>query len=353
MKISMKNFVAAMLLFSAFAVSGHLTAAEGSWKFKENRVFNNMNGSVATITAERYDTSGGSVDLQLKGDILSFCPGGFEKMRFTWSFPDNITEIVNGSTISSSLDARQTSKSQNCGTQLASRSFMYIYNGGFALEGNSSIDERFKTGNGFRATAAEYENSGTATLKVNTQAFNPKKPLAYFEVCIQTPTRSGGGYLCYAYVYEYSGGSTGGGTGSSNCYASDPGMASTNRNDHYDWAQRQDASRLKSNLKSKVNILYNCSTVGDEAFANAFADFSVVIAQNVPNAPCFNNDQGVISTDRNGHYQWAKTKSKQQLYQNLLWKMLAAFNCLNDTAKKAFFADLSVSIAKAGQIQRM
>lgn len=212
------DIFAAALLISLLALSGHLATAQaqgGSWKLKENRVFNNMDGSVATVTAERYDASGGSVDIQLSGNILSMCPGGFEKLRFTWNFADDITEITNGGVVSASLDARQASKSQNCGTQLASRSVMYIYSGSFALQGNDSIDgDRFLVGNGFRARAAEDVQSGTATLKVNTHAYNPKRPLSYFEVCIGTPTRSGGGSLCYAYVYEKSVGSTGGETNS-------------------------------------------------------------------------------------------------------------------------------------------
>jgi hypothetical protein len=212
-----RNFVVAVFLFSLSALSGNwatVQAQGGSWTLKEKRVFNNMDGSVATITSERYDASGGSVDLQLSGDILSFCPGGYEKLRFTWSFPDNVTSVVNGGGIGVSLDARQISKSQNCGTQLASRSVMYVYPGSFALEGDNSVDrDRFLAGNNFRVRAAEGENSGTGALKVNTHAFNSLKPMAYFEVCIGTPTRSGGGSLCYAYVYENggSGGSNSGG----------------------------------------------------------------------------------------------------------------------------------------------
>ena len=140
-------------------------------------------------------------------------------------------------------------------------------------------------------------------------------------------------------------GTTGGHQGG-NCFASDPGMGSTNREGHYNWAQGQDASRLEANLKSKINLLYNCPSLSDDGFANAFADFSVIISQNAPNAACFGNDRGVISTDRNGHYQWARTKSRQQLFQNLQWKMIAAFKCLDSAKQKTFFADISVPIAK-------
>lgn len=123
----------------------------------------------------------------------------------------------------------------------------------------------------------------------------------------------------------------------SGCFASDPGMGSTNRDDHYKWAQGQDASRLESNVKSKLNLLYNCPTVNDNAFADAFANYSVIIAQYVQKATCFNNDPGAINTNRETHYNWAKTKSRQQLLQNLQWKITAAFKCLDSTGNKKTF----------------
>jgi hypothetical protein len=98
---------------------------------------------------------------------------------------------------------------------------------------------------------------------------------------------------------------------------------------------------------SIINLLYHRPSVSDDRFAAAFADFSVVIARRVRNAACLNNDQGVVSADRAAHYQWAKTKTRQQLLQNLEWKMVAGFRCLDAARQKTFFADLSVPIAQA------
>lgn len=200
---------AAMLAALLIALYGTFSPAQaqGAWRLKETRVYNNMDGSAAAITSERYDSSGGMVEIQLNGNILSFCPGGYEKMRFTWNFPQGASSIVHGGTVSAALDARQVSKSQNCGTQLASRSLMYMYAGSHALQGNSNIDkERFQTGNGLRIFAAEATQNGTSYLRVNTHAYDARMPISYFEVCIGTPTRPGGGLLCYAYVYENAGG---------------------------------------------------------------------------------------------------------------------------------------------------
>jgi hypothetical protein len=140
----------------------------------------------------------------------------------------------------------------------------------------------------------------------------------------------------------------GGGGGSVNtCFANDPGMASTNRNDHYNWAQRQDGARLEANMRNKINLLFNCPSVTDDQLSSAFADFSVVIARYAQNAACFRGDQGVINTDWSAHKEWARTKSRDQLLGNLQWKMAAAFKCLNRAGQSSLFADSSVAAAKA------
>ena len=133
-----------------------------------------------------------------------------------------------------------------------------------------------------------------------------------------------------------------------NCFSADRAMGSTKRNDHYNWAQEQNASRLEANLKSKIEFLYKCSSVSGEGFANLFADISSAIANSVQNTACFNNDRGATGADRTAHYDWAKTKTRQQVFQNLQWKTVAGFRCLDSSGQKSFFADLSVLIAQAG-----
>ena len=142
-------------------------------------------------------------------------------------------------------------------------------------------------------------------------------------------------------------------TGAGGCFASDPGMGSTNRQDHYKWAENKTGAQLEANLKSKINLLYNCPAVSDDDFANAFADFSVSIAnyvrENGRDETCFNGDRGVVSTDRSGHYYWARAKTRQQLLENLQWKIASALKCLDDYGKKLFFGEISVRVAKAPQ----
>lgn len=133
----------------------------------------------------------------------------------------------------------------------------------------------------------------------------------------------------------------------SGCFAGHPLMPSTDRNVHYNWAQQRSSAVLDANLKDKVNLLFNCSSVTDDQLRCAFADYSVSIAKYVPNANCFNGDRGAINTDYSAHREWARTKNRSQLLSNLQGKVSAAFNCLDRAAQLSFFADMSVITAKA------
>jgi hypothetical protein len=137
------------------------------------------------------------------------------------------------------------------------------------------------------------------------------------------------------------------GLGGSDCFAQDRGAGSVNRDDHYGWAQRQNSSTLLNNLKDKIDLLFNCPGISSDQLSSAFAEFSVLIARHVPNAACFNGDRGVLNTDWSAHEAFARTRSRNQLYNNLQWKVAAAFRCLDRASQASFFADLSVPIARA------
>lgn len=141
------------------------------------------------------------------------------------------------------------------------------------------------------------------------------------------------------------GGSSGGSYGGS-CFARDPGMASTNRADHYGWAQKQNPAQLDEDLQVKINLLFTCSLTRDQ-LSNAFSDLSVIIARNVRNAGCFAGDRGVLSEDWSVHKEFAGATSPGDLLNNLRWKTSAAFKCLNRAGKVSLFADGSVALAKA------
>lgn len=132
-----------------------------------------------------------------------------------------------------------------------------------------------------------------------------------------------------------------------NCFAPDVGAASPDRGGHYKWALARNTSELESNLGKKIGLLFACAAQTDQQLEDTFADLSLVIARNVPDASCFGGDTGVVNTDRSFHRAWAARKSRDQMAQNAKWKALAALKCLDRTKQTDFFADVSVVLAAA------
>ena len=130
------------------------------------------------------------------------------------------------------------------------------------------------------------------------------------------------------------------------CAADDPGMGSTNRSEHFLWAQRQTVAGLSANLASKISRLFSCPSLTGDQLADAYADISVVIARSVRNWDCFAGDRGALSEDWSAHKEWASNKSQSDLVSNLRGKMSTAFKCLDRSGKSSLFAGSSVAIAR-------
>jgi hypothetical protein len=131
------------------------------------------------------------------------------------------------------------------------------------------------------------------------------------------------------------------------CFASDPGAGSEQKSDHYSWAQKQNVDTLANNLAGKVVMVFNCDAVSGDQLARAFGQISSLIARRAPDARCFNGDQGAINTDAAGHEQWARTKSRTQVRDNLAWKAATAIRCLDAGHNRLdFFAEASAMIAR-------
>jgi hypothetical protein len=176
------------------------------------------------------------------------------------------------------------------------------------------------------------------------------KDTAQFEVNLFLPAHAGYGQHVQSISYQYRGVS--GAPESVSrlgefCFAADPGAGLTDRNAHYSWAQRQGGHQLRSNLAFKLNLLARCRAISDAQLASAFATISVIIARYVPNASCFNGDQGATSTDWSAHKNWAASIGRQQSVSNLQWKTAAAFRCLDRSGQTGYFSDVSVVIASA------
>jgi hypothetical protein len=132
----------------------------------------------------------------------------------------------------------------------------------------------------------------------------------------------------------------------SRCFDVDPGIGNPKRDDHYRWAQQQDSTKLMNNLAWKIGILFNCSSVNDDQLAKGFGEMSGIIGDYVSNPACFNNEPNVTGRDRGAHERWARTKTREQVRDNLQWKAVSALRCLNRDNQVAFFADESEVLAK-------
>src|SRR5688572_24689147 len=108
------------------------------WTLERVGVFNGM-GAYAQIASERYDAAGGAVEVNLDGRNAGICPGGAEKIRFTWSFGKDATNI-DASGISAVLEASQLSTSGGCRSELSGRTSM-IFRGSAGVGGPFSETE--------------------------------------------------------------------------------------------------------------------------------------------------------------------------------------------------------------------
>lgn len=214
-----KYFVAGAMSFALLALSVSFPTAKaqsGSWQLKEIKVFTKLSGYSA-VTSETYNKDGGNVEINVKGDALGLCPGGAEKMRFTWRFEGDASRLTNGGTVTVNLQAGVLSVAKPCtGTTIAQFSGLSIYGGGggsspLSEEENKLVDsDRFRRmDDQYDVRAAEYRKNSTTSLKVSAVGNFSHLPLAYFDFTVGTRA---GDIIRYVYIYQSDsgGGATGG-----------------------------------------------------------------------------------------------------------------------------------------------
>lgn len=205
-----RGFLMVAILFSLFILPGNLTVTKAQTndfylKFKEVRVFNTLN-EYGTLTSEKYDETGGSVDFRVNGDVLGLCPGGAEIMRFTWQFSQNIVSVAAASSISASINASQVSSSPPCTKGLAARSIIEIRDSNgldnpFSEAESPKIDGNvYSDGDGTRfwAFTENQLSSGVSSVQVSDRLTDPTRQFAWFDIYIGTS----GGDVRYVYLYE-------------------------------------------------------------------------------------------------------------------------------------------------------
>jgi hypothetical protein len=130
------------------------------------------------------------------------------------------------------------------------------------------------------------------------------------------------------------------------CFDADPNIGGLDRNAHLVWARRQTQETIANNLSYKIALLFNCQSVNGERLANAFADISVIVGNYAPDSSCFGSDRSANGRDRSAHDQWARTKTRDEVRNNLQWKAAVAAKCTDARYAADFFADVSVVVAR-------
>jgi hypothetical protein len=221
---SSKVFIAAAVLSSLFALSGHFAPASGqtssAWNFKEVRVFpKGLNTDEAKVVKERYDEMSGSVELSIDGKADGLCPGGNEIVRLNWTFDHaSMKQAISGQGVSASLEAYPITINPPCGGAVAASSSINMRGSDgllspFSAEESSIIDGgRFYGGGKVSADPKQRKTDNVIAVRVRDNPPNPKYPNAWFSIYLGTPA----GEIHYVYIYELSRGTSGNGGGSRN-----------------------------------------------------------------------------------------------------------------------------------------
>jgi hypothetical protein len=218
--------LAAILLFVLIQLPANRTAADSPelWTLKRIVVANGMN-QFATITDEHYDAKGGEVYVSGDGRALDLCSGGFERLRFKWTFPQDITRVSDGGTLSVSLEAGPGGHKEPCNGQIGAISDISVAGSAGITFPLSEDDmkvmdvDRFFTKESGDAWAGRDPRTGLGSVGVNTREPVEGRPFAYFFIRIGM-RGMGPGELRYVYIYERGGGPVGpvgGGGGGNAC----------------------------------------------------------------------------------------------------------------------------------------
>lgn len=230
-----KIFVSTAILISLIAPSGRLATAQApssSWVLKEIKVFTKLS-EYSAVTAETYNKSGGTVEINVDGRALNACPGGSEKMSFTWSFVGDMSRIANGGAFTVNLRGSASEAGPCAGKRPFSALSAVTARGSKGGKSPlSDAENKFVDGDRFFNTedrkyyayASEFQTNSSTSIAVSDYRTAPQNPLAYFE--IQLGTRAGD-FIRYVYIYQSGGG---GGSRSGGDSGGAPGWGATNYN---------------------------------------------------------------------------------------------------------------------------
>jgi hypothetical protein len=206
-----------LLLASAIALPRPALADQGDiWTLQDihlNTVGVGLHPSV-TIVSQKMDSTGGFIEFNLSGDnYFKSCPGGAERVRFSWRFATDVFQLTEGGETTVVVSGEPLHVSAPCTGGLATRARITASG---TKGGSPSIDpkmlELIDTDRTFAvrdiiadrfAAASGADGSRTSTTRyIQLDAYGIRRELyyAYFIVQFQF---FGGGDMQAAYVYRH------------------------------------------------------------------------------------------------------------------------------------------------------
>ena len=181
-----------------------MPTGQAAWRLGDVRLHSTLNG--ASVARQTYDRFGGAVELDVSGDIDQLCPGGSERLRFTWRFDRDVGGLAPGDEIAATLTAESLSADRGCRGDVGAQSSVAM--GGsdqpvpsFSETEARALDRSRFSSTGERVTADAGPSSrraGDVRLLVSASAPEAEQRLAWFSVEIVTPA----GSITYVYPYE-------------------------------------------------------------------------------------------------------------------------------------------------------
>jgi len=168
----------------------------------------------ASVTGQHFDGQGGWSEITIDGRTLDLCPGGWERVRFDWKFPQNINHLPSGGGASVTLEARIAGLNPPCRGDIAAISDITLRGSGDtwpydpAQRKEIDVDRFYREGSLPYVRANQGPKTTTASIRLNTREVNPAASWSFFSLQIAL---RGGGELWYLYFYKTGAQQLGGG----------------------------------------------------------------------------------------------------------------------------------------------
>ena len=175
-----------------------------TWGLADIRVFSGLQN--VTVVGQRFEPTGGFVELEVSGVLYGFCPGGGERLRLEWRFDRDVSRVSSGEKLGATLDARQSAVRPPCTDGYARRTYLSFGGSNGAVNPFSPAETALIDGGmffpstGARIAVKDDRRTGPVTGSIEVAPRDPgrDRPQAWFSLMAATS----GGNLEIVYLYD-------------------------------------------------------------------------------------------------------------------------------------------------------